>query len=388
MASRPIKVALDLSCLMPQPLTGVGYYTLNLVRALIARGGPWQLHLLAASAQPAPDYLHDLARACAGSRIVRWPTRLKNLMWTRFEWPPIEWFTGPVDIAHGAFHLLPATRKAARVATVFDLSGLRYPEMYRSAIPQMHISLIRDAISKADALIAISESGKADLIDLLDAPANRVHVVYGGVNIEEFGGEFDEEARTAVARRYGIEGEYFIHVGTLEPRKNLVRLLEAYARARTRFRDFPRLVLAGHTGWLYEPIFEAIRRLGLADAVIHTGYLARADAVLLLRGSYACLYPSLYEGFGLPVLEAMAARTPVLTSNVSSLPEVVGDTGILVSPDSIDALEAGLVDLIQRREEALGRLQAAYDRALGFTWAHSAQALAGVYGMLHRESGS
>jgi glycosyltransferase involved in cell wall biosynthesis len=136
---------------------------------------------------------------------------------------------------------------------------------------------------------------------------------------------------------------------------------------------------------MYDEIFAAIRRLQLEGAVVHTGYLDRRDAVVLLRGSRACVYPSLYEGFGLPVLEAMAARTPVLTSNVSSLPEIAGDTALLVDPESTDAIEAGLTDLIQHREAALRRADAGYERAKRFTWEKSAESLGRVYRSLAEE---
>ena len=381
-----MRVAVDLSCLIQQPLTGVGYYTLNLMRALIAQEKEIHFRIFASSAQGAPECLLALGCNCGGVHMVRWPTRLKNLMWTRLGRPPIERFTGDVDIAHGAFHLLPAARKAKRLATIFDLSAIRYPETHDAANVRRHRALLKHAVSRADGLVAISQSCKADLVELLGANPDKVHVVYAGVFLEEFDGKRDEEAEAAAAKRLGVEGEYFIHLGTLEPRKNLPRLLEAYARVRGRFDECPKLVLAGAPGWKFEAVFETVERLNLAEAVIQTGYLDRSDAVRLLRGAYACVYPSLYEGFGVPVLEAMAARVPVLTSNVSSLPEVIGDTGIQVDPESVDEIEAGLMDLITHRDKALGRTDAAYERAGQFTWANSAAALAAVYRTLTGKS--
>lgn len=360
-------------------LTGVGYYTLYLMRALFAREDGFEFRLFASSAQAAPEHLLELGRHCARSRIVRWPTRIKIPMWTRLEWPPIEWLTGPVDIAHGGFHLLPPSRKARRAVTIFDLTNLRRPETHSASTTKTHVRMIRHATAKADALIAISKSCKTDLIELVGADPDKVHVVYGGVALDEFSGTLDAEALAAVKHRYNIRREYFIHLGTLEPRKNIPRLLEAYDRIRRHYPDCPQLVLAGRADWKCEAIFETIESLGLQSEVVHTGYLAREEAVLLLRGAHACLYPSLYEGFGLPVLEAMAARTPVLTSNVSSLPEVIGDTGIQVDPESVDTIEAGITDLIEHRHAAIARLDAAYARAQTFTWENSAKELAALY---------
>ena len=379
MCPEGLRIGLDVSCLVPQPLTGVGYFTLHLVDAFLERYPGCDVRLFASSAQGAPAVLDGLARRATRCRSVRFPTRLKTALWTRAAWPPIEWFTGAVDIAHGCFHLLPASRGARRVVTVYDLSGMRQAGTHTAGDLALHRRLLAHAVPRADALVAISESCKGDLVELLGANPDRVHVVYGGVAMAEFEGALDTEALSRVRAKFGIEGDYFIHLGTLEPRKNLPRLLEAYARVRERHGELPRLVLAGRAGWMYEAVFETIRRLGLEDAVIHTGYLERAEAVVLLRGAFACVYPSLYEGFGLPVLEAMAARVPVLTSNVSSLPEVIGETGIQVTPDDVDAIAAGLEDLVERRGEALGRVEAAYARAQDFSWTASAEALAGVY---------
>jgi len=374
-----IRIGLDLSCLMARPLTGVGYYTLNLFQAFAARQGPFDVRVVASSFRPKTDLFQTLRTQCSRVRVLPWPTRLKNRMWTTLEWPPLEWFTGQVDIAHGAFHLLPPSRHARRMVTIFDLSNLRYPEMHRAESFGIHEPLLRHAAAKADLIVAISESCKTDVVELLGVAPERVRVVLGGINIEEFTEALDDRLLETLKKRFSIAGDYLIHLGTLEPRKNLPRLLDAYARVRQRFNDCPQLVLAGQAGWMFEDVFSAIERLHLRGRVVHTGYLERNEAVCLLRGAHSCVYPSLYEGFGLPVLEAMAARTPVLTSNVSSMPEVVGGTGILVDPQSVESIESGLVSLLEDRAASLQRAEAAFDRAKRFTWQNSARALAEIY---------
>jgi len=370
------RVIMDVSCLVPRPLTGVGYYTRDLIRAFLAGHPEWRMRLFASSARGAKILNAEFE---AGLRTMRCPTRIKNLCWTRFDWPPIECFAGTADIVHGAFHLLPAARKARRVATVFDVSALRVPGSRTASNFRLHLRLLRHAVAQADALIAISKSCRDDLVELLGADPNRIHVVYGGVFLDEFASPASADRLAICRKRFGINQDYFIHLGTLEPRKNVPRLLEAYARVRARRGDCPMLVLAGKAGWMYDEVFQTIDRLHLGDSVVHTGYLDRADAVSLLRGAFACVYPSLYEGFGLPVLEAMAAHTPVLTSQVSSLPEIVGDTGILVEPERVESIEAGLDELLEHRVEALNRTDAAFDRAQAFRWERSAEALANAY---------
>lgn len=384
MATQPIRIALDASCLGTSPLTGVGYYTLNLLRALLSKDRGLDVRLFAASARAMPSQLGEWARGCSSVRTLRWPTRLRRWMWTQLEWPPIEWFTGSVDIAHGAFHILPATRDAKRIITVFDLTSIRRPETHTATNVRADLTALRHAVRQADALIAISESCRKDLIDLLGAAPDKTHVVYGGVKLSEFGGPLDEAALSEVKTRFGIGDRYLIHLGTLEPRKNLPRLIEAYARLKTRRGDCPQLVLAGRPGWMFDDVFHAISRLGMDKTIIHTGYVTRRDAVLLLRGACGCTYPSLYEGFGLPVLEAMAARVPVLTSIVSSLPEVIGDTGITVDPEDIDAIEAGLDTLLEDNHAGRNRIEAAFERAGRFTWERSAEALANLYHTLQQ----
>lgn len=371
-------IAADLSCLASRPLTGVGYYTGHLFDALLRTSPGLDLRVFACAAKPLPEEVHGFGARASRFSGRRIPTRLKNELWTRVEWPSMSWWIGETDIVHGGFHLLPPSRRAKRVVTIFDLAGMRRSAIHEDASLALHRKLLTHAVPRADGIIAISQSCRADVIELMNADPAKVHVVPGGVLLEEFSGPLDE-ARLADARQgYGIEGPYWIHLGTLEPRKNLKRLVEAYARLRAR-HAVPRLVLAGGEGWMFGPVLETIARLGLEKDVIRTGYLPREDAVALLRGARGCVYPSLYEGFGLPVLEAMAARVPVLTSNVSSLPEVIGDTGILVEPENEGSLDAGLEQLLLDRGTEGARVEAAWNRAQGMTWAHSAQALLAAY---------
>ncbi len=374
----PLSIAADLSCLASRPVTGVGYYTRHLFEALLRQSPGIDLRVFACAAKPMPEEVHAFGAQAARFVDRRIPTRLKNELWTRLESPPLSWWLGETDIVHGGFHLLPPSRRAKRMVTVFDLAGMRRSAIHEDASLALHRKLLTHAVPRADGIVAISQSCRADVIELLNADPAKVHVVPGGVLLEEFSGPLDE-ARLAAARlRHGIDGPYWIHLGTLEPRKNLKRLVEAYARLRAR-HEVPRLVLAGGEGWMFGPVLETIARLGLEMEVLRTGYLPREDAVALLRGAQGCVYPSLYEGFGLPVLEAMAARVPVLTSNVSSLPEVIGDSGILVEPEDDESLDAGLERMLLDRGTEAARVEAAWERAQGMTWDHSAQALLAAY---------
>lgn len=360
-------------------MTGVGYAALHQVRALLARRSE-EVRLFAVRARGGPRTVpEDLLRAASRVTILPRARRLKLLLWSRLEWPPLEWFCGPTDIAHELFHQVPAARRAARVATVHDLSVFRHPETHTPETVRIHTALLRHCATRADAIVAVSDSCRRDLIELLDAAPEKVHVVPNGVCLEEFEDELDTTALDGLKERLGIPRRYLIHLGTVEPRKNLPRLLRAYSRLCERVADCPGLVLVGKIGWKADPVISALGDPRLRDRVVHVGYLPRREALLLLRGASACAYPSLYEGFGLPVLEAMAARTPVITSNVSALPDVTGDTALLVDPHDEEALTHAMVELIERPEEARRRAEAARERAQRFTWSASADALVRAY---------
>lgn len=375
-----IRIALDLSCVMEARPTGVGYAAAYQMRALFAQARDFDFRLVATRPRGGSDALADCRDVFTRRTVLPWAGLARYYLWSWFDWPPIEWFSGEVDLAHNPSHQVPSTRNALRIVTVHDLSFIRVPETHTPRNIRIQTALIEQCVRRADAFVAVSESCKHELMDVFDVPADKIHHVPNGVCLDEFPVDHDAEALAALETRLGLTPPYFIHLGTVEPRKNIPRLLEAHARLRDRFSgDCPQLVFVGRPGWLCEPIYEAIRTHAATGRVVDAGYLDRAEALLLLRGAAACVYPSLYEGFGLPVLEAMASRTPVITSNTSSLPEVVGDTGVLVDPMDVDALEAAMADMVEKPEKARSRLDAACDRAHTFTWDRSASMLAELY---------
>jgi glycosyltransferase involved in cell wall biosynthesis len=213
---------------------------------------------------------------------------------------------------------------------------------------------------------------------LLDVEPNRVAVVYGGVD-SGFHPIEDEATLQAARVKYGLFSPFILYVGTIEPRKNLGRLLRAYTRLRAKYKTPHRLVVAGGLGWLYQDVLREIDELASEHEVIFLGRVPDEDLPTLYSLADVFAFPSLYEGFGLPPLEAMACGVPVVCSNTSSLPEVVGDAGILVSPYDIDALSeaiAGLLEDPARRSELAARGR---ERARLFTWERSARQLLAIY---------
>jgi len=382
--SPPLRVGFDLSHVAVKPLTGVGVFGRNLIAALARTRKDIECKVVAMGMRPVREQLDPIAEAGASVRMYRIPHRVRIGAWTRFNAPPLEWFTGPIDIAFGGFHLAPPARKAARVAFIYDVAWRRFPGINTDATLAEAERIMAHSVRTADAFIAISECTRNDLIELYGIEPGRVLVAPGGIDLADFERPFDEADRQAFRERLGITRPYFAYIGNLEPRKNLPRLIEAYGRLRAKRTDVPDLVLAGPPAWLYEPVYEAIQQSGAREHIVLTGFLTHADALLLLREAVACTYVSLYEGFGLPALEAMAAGTPLLTSNVSSLPEVTGDTALTIDPYTVESIEAGLAALLDDPDAARERAERALVRARTMTWDAAAGTLAEALHTVHR----
>ena len=287
-----------------------------------------------------------------------------------------------LDLLHSPDFITPARimDRSRRVITVHDLAFLRYPEILTTDSRRYYGQIFR-AVKEADAIISVSDHTKRDLIELTDAEEERV-VVVPEASSPVFRPIEDRRAVDETLDRLDIRKPYFLFVGTIEPRKNLVNLTRAYGEFLNQHKrpaTAPELILAGARGWLYDEVFESIDQLGIASRVRHIIRPSEADLVGLMNGAIALVMPSRYEGFGLPVLEAMSCGTPVCASNVSALPELVGDAGLLVHPDDIEGWSAALTrlheDEILRRD--LG--QKGLRRAAGFSWKNAARETLDLY---------
>jgi glycosyltransferase involved in cell wall biosynthesis len=281
-----------------------------------------------------------------------------------------------VDLLHSLAFARPILWRGPSVVSFMDLSFLRFPRAFNRANRLYLTTMARGAVRRADHLIAISEHTRQDLIRLLGARPEQVTVTHCGVD-PSFR-PLDPAAVAAYRERMGLPERFILYVGTLEPRKNVPRLLEAYARLR-REGDAPPLVLAGARGWRHAAIDARLERLGLGDQVRFLGYVPAGDLPLCYNAAAVFVYPSLYEGFGLPPLESLACGTPVVTSNSSSLPEAVGDAALVVDPRDVAGLAGALRaalddDALRERLRAAGFVQAAR-----FTWRRMAEQTLAIY---------
>jgi len=285
-----------------------------------------------------------------------------------------------VDVFHSSDVVQFAVAGARNIITIWDLTPLLFPEWHTPVVIRLHQVKLNFAKHQADHIIAISSNTKQDLVAHLSIPPDKISVVYGGV--DECYRPIENLATVShVVSRYGVEsGRYLLHVSTLEPRKNQIRLVEAFHLLSQRGVTCGlKLVLAGGKGWLYENLFRRVEELGLTEDVIFTGVVPDEDLPALMNGALLFVYPSLYEGFGLPVLEAMACGVPVITSNVSSLPEVAGDAALLVDPYDVEGLAGVMQSLIESEKARADLRNKGLAQAARFSWERAAWETVRVY---------
>ena len=326
------------------------------------------------------DKLRSFGREnCITAQCGWFPYLLYRLLWNFIPIPYHIFFKSKPDITHFFDFYVPPGVRGKRVATVHDMSYKVYPETVRLKTKLMLNLSLKRSCKRAHKIITVSEFSKQEIIRYMNINADKIVVAPNGLAHDIFKPQTDIQKTEAVKQRYNIQGEYFLYLGTLEPRKNIERLVEAYSALKKETSNVPLLVMAGRKGWLYDSIFKKVKELKLEQSIIFTGYAEDEDTPLLLSGATAFVFPSLYEGFGLPPLEAMACGTPVLTSNCSSLPEVVGDAAILVDPYSVAEITQGMKNLMTDENLRTELSQKGMERAKLFTWDNTADIIYNVY---------
>lgn len=364
---------------------GVSNYSRQLCRALgeLGRTGATR-HDFAAFA-----HVDDLA--APGLHVHRSPRLLENPL-ARIAWEqtvlPGLLARGRFDLVHGLVNMLPLTAPVTGVVTVHDLSFVRAPGRLPPVKQLYQQALTRWSVGRAGAVIAVSQQTAADVVACFGAAPDRVHVVYNGVGDEFTPG--DAAATAHFRRAHALPERFVLAVGTLEPRKNLPRLVRAFARWRCQappaYQDV-HLVLAGGRGWGYDAIFAEVQATGLQDVVHFPGFVPHAELADWYRAALVFAYPSLFEGFGLPVVEAMACGAPVLCSQAPGVAEVAGAAALTVPPEDDVALAHGLRLLVEQSalRQELGRRGLA--RAAQFSWRRCAAATVSIYDRVLRTAG-
>ncbi|MCS6801143.1 MAG: glycosyltransferase family 1 protein [Chloroflexota bacterium] len=363
-------VAIDYTPALRQR-AGIGRFVRELVAAVLRARAEIEIRLVVSRDSP--------GATPPAIPVVRLPfsEKLSLFLWNVLGLPlPIERFTGPIDVFHGTNFLLPALRRAKGVVTVHDLTFLIHPEFADARNVRFLRRAVPHSIRRAAAICADSSATKEDLQRLLGLPGGRITVVRGGVD-QRFRPAAPEEL-VRLRGRYPVERPYLFALGTREPRKNLAGLLDAFRIVRDRGIEV-RLLIAGPAGWREEAFAAHLDASPYAGEVLALGFVPDDDLPALLTGCACFVYPSFYEGFGLPVAEALACGAPVVCSNTSSLPEVAGAAALLVPPGDPQAIADAICAVL--RDQALAeRLRAAGPpQAAQFDWELSARAQIAVY---------
>jgi glycosyltransferase involved in cell wall biosynthesis len=362
---------------------GIGRYTRNLVGALAQLDAANEYVLFAASGA---RHAGDSSRWPRNFHLRRIPVsdRWLQVLWQRLRLPVrVQLVTGRLDLFHSPDFVLPPVGRIPALVTVHDLSFLRFPECFVPGFAGYLRAAVSRAVTRADHVIADSASTRADLIDLMGVDESRVTVVYPGVE-PRFRPVLDHGKLTRVQKEYALPARFVLGLGTLQPRKNFVALIEAFRRllcadGTSGSQQDLHLVLAGEKGWLFDEILQAARTPDLQNRVQFVGFVKDTDLPALYSLASVFAFPSLYEGFGLPVLEAMACGVPVVAADNSSLPEAVGEAGLLVSARDIDGLAGALGALLADSSLRARLIAAGQYQASRFTWGRAAAQLLSVY---------
>ncbi len=276
------------------------------------------------------------------------------------------------DLLHGQGFTLPLLAGCRSVVTIYDMTWFSHGSTHETVKALYFRTLIPASLRRARHVLTISDSARADLLQRFPQLADRVTTTLGGV-ADVFYQPAPRATSQPILARYGIDGPFILSVGMIQPRKNLPRLIQAFAQLRRDAGVPHRLVVCGGKGWQFDEVFATVEALGLASSVVFTGFVPDEDLLHLYATCDAFAYPSLYEGFGLPVVEAMAAGAPVLTSDNSSLREVAGDAALLCDPSSVDDIADKLRQLIEDRALRSELVQRGRARAQRFTWLETAR---------------
>ncbi len=291
-------------------------------------------------------------------------------MWTQFALPLKLTFGQKPDVFFSLGHYGPRFSKVKYCITIFDLSYLHFPDLFREDDLYQLQRWSSYSIKNAFHIFTISKSTQDDITQNYGTTPSKISVTHIGYDQDKYKPQSKEKINK-IKRKYKVDGDYIIFVGTLQPRKNIERLIEAFNKiirnSKFEIRNL-KLVIVGKKGWLYEPIFEKVKKLNIEEKVIFTDYVPDVDLPALLAGSKTYVLPSLWEGFGIPVVEAQACGVPVIVSNTSSLPEIVGDSAIMINPNSVYSIAKGIDRVLTDRNLRKKLIKKGFENIKRFSW--------------------
>lgn len=368
-----MRIGIDATAVPPKPM-GAGLYIIYLIKELAEMDTPYQFVVFA------QEYLRPLLpREDRGNIQYRWIHNMHpavRLLWEQTRFPALV-KQETLDLLHSPHYTMPLSKPTRQVVTFHDMIFFLYPEVHTFAKRIFFPWIMHRSARKADLIITDSDSTRRDAAKILGISAEKMVTVHLGYR--DIFKPIDDEAKLRSAReQFGLPARFILYVGAIEPRKNVPLLLRAFKRLVDE--GYPHhLVIPGKMGWLVGDVPELIERLGISEKVRLLGYVPYEELPSIYNLADLFVYPSLYEGFGLPPLEAMACGTPVITTNISSMPEVVEDGGILVPPNDDNALFEAMVRILTDDRLRQDLRQRGFKRAAQLTWRHTAEKTIEVY---------
>ena len=401
-----MNIGIDIRILAKGTRTGVENYTVNLLSGLLEKDKSITYKLFCNGfKKPKLDYCW-LGLNNVKIKILRIPNRILDLFLRFLRFPRIDGIVGGVDIFLSPhFLLLPVDKKTKTIVVFHDLSFVRFPEFFSFSKLIWHKFIYpKNQARKADLIIAVSDSTKNDLINLYEIPQEKIKVIYPAAGKEFRKIEKTDQKLLKVKEKYNLPDSFVLYFGTIEPRKNISGLIEAFEKIKKQETKIPlevrwdgfegmvrgekknlfsfrklKLVIAGNRGWLYGDVFEKIEKSPYREDIIVTGFIEESDRPYLYNLAEIFVYPSFFEGFGFPPLEAMACGIPVAVSNKSSLPEVVGDSAIMFDPQNIDEIGFAIKNILQDRGLKELLIEKGLQRAKLFNWDKTAEEFLNIF---------
>ncbi len=360
-----MKVAIDVSPIVYG--TGVSIYTKNLVENLlrIDKSNNYQL-FFSSLRQKFPGINADNYQL----RQTKLPPTLLNILWNKLHILPIEAFVGDVDVFHCSDWTQPPTRKTPTVTTIHDLSFLRWPKSAHPKVLSAQKKRLDWVRKEAEQIIAVSKATKKEIMKLLNIPPEKIRVIYEGLpqDVENF--QFSNKQFLKIKEKYNLPKRYVFAFGSQAPRKNIIRVIKSFELLVKNHKfDNLKLVITGR----YKPKIE------VSKSIITPGFLEREELLHIFSKAQALVYPSIYEGFGLPILEAFGLNVPVVTSNCSSMAEIAGKAAVLVNPKSIKSIENGLKEILVNQDKQKEIVKKGEQRLKDFSWEKTAEQTLEVY---------
>lgn len=373
-------IGIDIRTLTDEKYSGVSAYTNNLVRELLAQDKVNRYRLYYNCARDLSFRLPKFDQPNVEVIKTSYPNKVFNYILQKlFSYPKFDQVIGGADVFWAPhINFISLSKGVRKVLTIHDLSFWRYPKFFTWRKNFWHQMIgIKKLLNEFEAIVAVSENTRQDIIELAGIDPEKVSVIYSGLHERYRPLEPSDPILEKVKGKYGLGSRFILFLGTLEPRKNVQGIIEAYNRLRLldkagEFKDL-KLVLAGTTGWKFKGIYEEYNRSPYKADIRFLGYVDSEDKPALYNLASVFVYPSFYEGFGFPPLEAMACGTPVVTSAVSSLPEIAGGGALLVDPYNLGFLSEAIVQILRDKDLAANLRQQGLANAKRFSWSRSAQ---------------